>query len=395
MLPLIQNLDIKNKTILLRADLNVPFAHNKLEDASRITRLLPTLKYLLDANAKIIIISHFGRPKGEFKHSMSLAPIAHEISKLIGVEVKFANDTIGDIVKNASSNLNYGEILLLENLRFHKEEEANDYAFAKELASLADIYVNDAFSCSHRSHASIDAITKFLPKAAGLLLQEEVSNLERLFLAPKRPMAAIIGGSKISTKIDLLHNLIKQTDIIAIGGAMANTFLKAKGFNVGTSLIEEELVELAANIIASAKINNVELILPIDAVTAENLSSGIKCNIVDADKVPPNQMILDIGPKTVSLIIEKLSSVKTLVLNGPVGAFEIKPFDISTASLARSIATLTNSGQLISVAGGGDIVSAITGAGLINSFNYVSTAGGAFLEWLEGKELPGIKALSS
>jgi phosphoglycerate kinase len=395
-LKILQDLDVNKKTVIVRVDLNVPIIYGKVEDATRIIRLVPTLEYLLSNNAKIVVISHFGRPGGKVNRDMSLAALADELSKALGgKEVKFGVDCIGTSAIEAVSSMQYGEIILMENLRFHPGEEENDTQFAAELAKLGEIYINDTFSCSHRNHASITGLAKLLTSAAGFLLQDEINNLEKIFKDPKLPIAAIVGGSKVSTKLGLLQALIDKVSMLAIGGAMANTFLKALGYNIGASLFEEKLLPDAQKIVEWAKEKGCDLILPIDIVTSLTLQPPSEFRIVDINNVDNDSMILDIGPKTVNLIVQKLANIKTLVWNGPLGAFEYKPFDISTVSLAREISALSNEGRLISVAGGGDIVSALTNAGLDNNFSYISTAGGAFLEWLEGKELPGIEVLKN
>jgi phosphoglycerate kinase len=368
--------------------------HGKVEDDTRITRLVPTLKYLAESQAKVVVISHFDRPKGEFVLEMSLAPLVDSLSAALGgKEVHFAVDCIGNAAKEAVQARGFGDIIMLENLRFHAGEEKNDHAFSKKLASLGDIYINDAFSCSHRSHASIVGLAALLPNAAGLLLEDEIGNLERILSVPKQPMAAIVGGSKVSTKLELLHSLVTRVKMLVIGGAMANTFLKSTGVSIGRSLYEPELVTTAQSIMEKAARLGCEIILPQDVIVAEGIKERVQCQVLPTGKVPEDMMILDIGPKTVSYISSKLEEAKTLIWNGPLGAFEHKPFDIGTASVARRVAQLTTSGQLESIAGGGDIVSALGGAGLTDSFTYISTAGGAFLEWLEGKDLPGIAVL--
>jgi phosphoglycerate kinase len=396
MMPLrtLRDLDVTNKTVLLRVDLNVPIKHGKVEDMTRITRLVPTFEALLKQNAKIVVLSHFGRPKGEYNREFSLAPITNALSEALdGKAIKFALDCIGELAQNAVKELQPGDILLLENLRFHKGEEANDPSFTKQLASLGDCYINDTFSCSHRSHASIVGLAELLPSAAGLLLQEEIENVERVLENPERPLAAIVGGGKVSTKLEVLQNLSKKVDILAIGGAMANTFLKAAGYNIGKSLHEEDLVETAKTILAQAKSTSCEIILPKDVIVTKKFAERAPCEVLPITAVPEDGMILDIGPDSVQELSDRLNTVKSLVWNGPLGAFELSPFDVGTSSIARKVSSLTKQGKITSVAGGGDVVSALTQAGLVDSFTYISTAGGAFLEWLEGKELPGIAAL--
>lgn len=392
-LPTLKDVDVKGKKVLVRLDLNVPMVHGKVADHSRITRIIPTLKELIKRKAKIIIISHFDRPKGEFVRSMSLAPITNPLSEALGQELQFGIDCIGKPAEEAIAKLKDGNVLLLENLRFHKGEEKNDPDFSKQLAKLADIYVNDAFSCSHRTHASIVGVAEKLPAVAGLLLQEEIENLEKFLNSPKNPLVGIVGGAKVSTKLEIVQNLVNKVDTLIIGGGMANTFLLAKKIKIGKSLHEKELVGTAAKILEKAEKKGCEIILPSDVVVAKSLSESTECKVVPINKVPDGYMILDIGPETVINICNKMKESKTVIWNGPVGAFETVPFDISSMSIARMIAALTSANKISSVAGGGDVVAAISRAGLTESFSYISTAGGAFLEWLEGKELPGIKVL--
>ncbi len=390
----LNDMALSGKTVLVRVDLNVPMSHGTVDDYTRITRLAPTLNYLIEHHAKVVVLSHFDRPKGKFVLEMSLAPLADHLSTALGgKEVKFAVNSIGHEAENAVAALQPGEIILLENVRFHAGEETNDPAFIQALAALGDIYVNDTFSCSHRAHASIVGLADALPSCAGFLLQDELENLEQLLLPPARPVMAIVGGSKVSTKLELLHFLVDRVDSLVIGGAMANTFLKARGLPIGRSLYEADLVESASDIMTKAKKSGCNVNLPQDVVVAESFKEKVPCDVVEVAAVDAKQMILDIGPKTVAALSTQLESFKTVVWNGPMGAFELKPFDVGTTSLAQRVAELTRAGQLCSVAGGGDIVSALGNAGLIHSFTYISTAGGAFLEWLEGKDLPGISCL--
>ena len=385
---------VKGKRVLVRTDMNVPIERGKISDTTRINRIVPTLKALLEAKAKVIVLSHFGRPKGEYDPDLSLAPLTDALSdELGGTEVKFAVDCIGSEAEEAVKKLKDGEILLLENLRFHKGEKANDKKFVSELASLGDVFVNDAFSCSHREHASIVGITTKLPSYAGYSLEKEIDELCSVLENPKRPFAAIVGGAKVSTKVELLENLVKNVNFLIIGGGMANTFLYAQGVGIGKSLCEKDCKNLALKILKTAKENNCKIILPKDVVVAEDLEEYAKCKVTDSDHVPKDKMILDIGPKTIQEISNVLAGCKTVVWNGPMGAYEFRPFDVGTVNVARIIAHQTSNAGLISVAGGGDILSALFKSGLRDSFSYVSTAGGAFLEWLEGKELPGISAL--
>lgn len=390
----LEDFKFNGKTVLVRADLNVPMSGGRVTDATRINRLIPTLDYLLKKKARVVVLSHFGRPKGEFVPSMSLAPLVDPLSEALGnIDVKFGVDCTGDVAKEAVGGLKNGEILLLENLRFHKEEEKGDAAFAKALASLGDIYVNDAFSASHRKHSSIAGIPKHLPAAAGRLMEEELTVLGEIFTNAKKPIAAVIGGSKISTKLELLSNLTKTMDKIIIGGAMANTFLYAQGHGVGKSICEKDMKATALKILKAAEKNNCEIVLPNDLVVIKKFHAQAKCRVMDMDAIPQDGMAADVGPATVQLFSEKLAECKTAIWNGPIGAFETSPFDASTVGLARAISKLTAKKKLRSIAGGGDTVAALSHAGLDETFSYISTAGGAFLEWLEGKTLPGVAAL--
>jgi len=391
----LDDVDVANKVVLVRTDLNVPMQGGEISDHARIVRLLPTINYLTQKKAKVVLISHFGRPGGKFEPSLTLAPVVDALARELGHEVKFGVDTVGTAAKEAVGNLKSGEVLLLENLRFHAEEEAGDLAFAKELASLADIFVNDAFSASHRAHASISGIPHFLPVVAGKLMEEEVNVLTSIFSDAQKPIGAIIGGSKISTKLELLGNLIKTMDVLAIGGAMANTFLYAMGLDVGKSICEKSMKDTALMVLAEAKKHGCKIVLPVDLVVAEKFEAQAECRVVSVDKIPSNFTAVDIGPVSTIHFADALKDCKTLVWNGPVGAFETSPFDCSTVQLARLIAKQTRERGLRSVAGGGDTVSALTHAGMAGELSYLSTAGGAFLEWLEGKELPGVAALTS
>ena len=384
---------LKGKKILVRVDLNVPMDKGRVSDDTRITRILPTIKKLVEQKAKVILLSHFGRPEGEFVRDFSLAPLVDVLSDHLDMEVRFGVDCVGVLAKLAVDGMKEGEVLLLENLRFHKEEKENSKAFAKEIASLGDYYVNDAFACSHRKHASIVGLAELLPSAAGLLMEREIKHLSDVMVEPKKPVAAIVGGSKVSTKIDLLKSLVKKVDYLFIGGGMANTFLHAKGFKVGQSICEKSLKSTALKIIEQAEKRGCEIMIPSDAIVAPTLSESPKCKVVSVKNIPEKEMILDIGPRTVHEWGTKLENCKTVVWNGPLGAFEVIPFDVGTTSVARVISGLTGSGSLKSVAGGGDIIAALSRGGLRHSLTYISTAGGAFLEWLEGKDLPGVKVL--
>lgn len=391
---------VTNKNVIVRVDINVPVVNGIIEDDTRIKAIIPTLKYLAENKAKVIVISHFGRPKkdanGKCSDKDSLKQLTPRIQELLGsIKVNFVDDCIGKKVEDAIKNTNYGEVILLENLRFYDEETNNDEAFAAKLASLGNLFVNDAFSCCHRAHASIVGINKILKSCAGFLLEAELDNLSNLLENAAKPMLAIIGGAKISTKLDLINNLSKKADAILVGGGMANSFLYALGKNIGKSLCEKDLKETVLKIIETAKKNGCEILLPQDVVVTKKLEQNAQCFIVSADKVQDDDIIVDIGPLSISELTEKLKTYKTVVWNGPLGAFEFKPFNIGTESLARSVAALTRDKKLLSVAGGGDVVSALNASGLIEEFNYISTAGGAFLEWLEGKELPGVLALKA
>ncbi|MDE2165240.1 MAG: phosphoglycerate kinase [Alphaproteobacteria bacterium] len=391
----LDDFDPQGKRVLLRADLNVPIANGKVADATRIDRLAPTIDELARRGARVIVMSHFGRPKDR-EPDLSLRPTVPALAAALGGRrVVFAEDCIGAPAEKAVHGLRDGEIAVLENLRFHKGEEQNDPAFARALASLGDVYVDDAFSVAHRAHASTDAVAHLLPAYAGRLMQAELIALDRALDNPTRPVAAIVGGAKVATKLDLLANLVTKVQFLIIGGAMANTLLLAEGRSVGKSLVERDMIETARGLGAKAKAAGCELLLPVDAVVAGELKTGVPTEIVAVDRVPANAMILDIGPRSVVLIGERLASCRTLVWNGPVGAFETKPFDKATLAIAKQVAALTRAHRLVSIAGGGDTVAALHEAGVVDDLTYVSTAGGAFLEWLEGKTLPGLKALET
>src|SRR6266851_4679186 len=391
----LDELDVAGKRVLLRADLNVPVKDRKVTDATRIERLAPTIETLIAKGARVIVMSHCGRPKGPGP-ALSLRPLVEPLSRAIGGRpVQFASDCIGPAAERVVAALKPGEVALLENLRFHKGEEANDPAFARALAALGDVYVDDAFSAAHRAHASIEALAHLLPAAAGKLMQAELEALSAALDNPERPLTALVGGAKVSTKLDLLNNLSGKVDRLAIGGAMANTFLFAQGRPVGRSLCERDLADTARAILAEAKKRGCEVILPADAVTAEKLDPGVVTRTVGVNAVPMNAMILDVGPQSVARIATALEASRTLVWNGPLGAFETPPFNRATVAMAKKVAELTRAGKLLSVAGGGDTVAALHAAGVIDDLSYVSTAGGAFLEWLEGRELPGVAALEA
>jgi len=386
----------KGKRVLLRVDLNVPMRDGKVTDATRIERAAPTITELVERGARVIVMSHFGRPKGKREPSMSLAPLAEPLSEALGgAQVRFADDCVGEAAARVVADLGDGNVALLENLRFHAAEEANDDAFAGALAALGDVYVNDAFAAAHRAHASIEAVARKLPAHAGRLMQAELEALGAALDNPKRPVAAIVGGAKVSTKLELLGNLVTRVDRLIIGGGMANTFLFARGLDVGASLAERDLADTAREIEAAAKRAGCEILLQDDAVVAGGLKAGVENRTVPVDQVPSDMMILDAGPASATRFAEAVTACRTVVWNGPLGAFEIPPFDAATTSLARHVAELTDAGEVLSVAGGGDTVAALAQAGVQERFSYVSSAGGAFLVWMEGKELPGVAVLKA
>ncbi|HEX3858293.1 MAG TPA: phosphoglycerate kinase [Pseudolabrys sp.] len=384
--------DVKGKRVLVRVDLNVPVENGVVSDATRIERMAPAITEIADKGAKVILLSHFGRPKGHDAKD-SLKPVAAEVAHIIKRPIQFADDCIGDTAERAVAAMRPGDILCLENTRFHPGEEKNDPAFVAALAELGDIYVNDAFSVSHRAHASTEGLGRALPAYAGRTLQAELEAFEKALENPARPVAAIVGGAKISTKLALLSNLLEKVDVLIIGGAMANTFLLALNKGIGRSLVERDLLETAQKIMDDAKAARREIVLPVDAVVAEKFEAHAPSRVVDADHVGERDMILDIGPRSVEQAISVLARSKTLVWNGPFGAFEIEPFDNGTIEVAEAAAELTDAGKLVTVAGGGDTVAALNVAGVTDRLTYVSTAGGAFLEWLEGKALPGVEVL--
>ena len=386
-------LDVKDKRVLVRADLNVPFKAGKVTDATRLERVVPGLQDLAKRGAKVIVISHFGRPEGAPDAEFSLKPVAETLGQLLGKPVAFADDCVGEAAQKTVAALQPGSIAVLENLRFHKGEEKNDPTFAAALAKLGDIFVSDAFSTAHRAHASTDAITRLLPSYAGPLMMEEISALRSVLDKPKRPVAAVVGGAKVSTKIPVLTNLAAKVDKLIIGGGMANTFLLAQGVGIGKSLAEPDFLDTAREIMHAAKARSCEIVLPADVVVAAKFEAGAPWRVCPVLETPEDQMILDVGPKAVAHYTDVLSRCSTLLWNGPLGAFEIAPFGDGTFKLARAAAAATKAGKLTSVAGGGDTVAALNAAGVTEQFSYVSTAGGAFLEWLEGRELPGISAL--
>ncbi len=381
---------VAGRRVLLRADLNVPVHDGTISDLTRIERLTPTIRELSAAGAKVILCSHFGRPDGKTVAALSLAPVAAALGQVLGRRVGFAPDCIGPAAATAVAAMEPGDVLVLENTRFHPGEEANDPGFARALAGLADLYVNDAFSTAHRAHASTEGVAHLLPAYAGRLMQAELEALHAVLGNPTRPVAAVVGGAKVSTKLDLLGHLIGRVDALVIGGAMANTFLAAQGLPVGRSLQEPELHATARTILDRA---GAALLLPTDVVVATALAPGVATRIVPVAAVGRDEMILDLGPASVAALAARLPGWRTLVWNGPLGAFETPPFDAGTTALARAVASATAAGTLRSVAGGGDTVSALRAAGVVDRFSYVSTAGGAFLEWMEGRVLPGVAAL--
>ena len=390
----LDDIEVAGRRVLVRVDLNVPMRDGRVTDATRIERILPTVRALAEAGAKVVLLSHFGRPKGKPDPAMSLRPLVAPLGAALGgATVGFAADCVGPAAAQAVAAMAPGDILLLENLRFHPGEEANDPAFVRALAELGDVYVNDAFSAAHRAHASTEGLAHLLPAAAGRLMGAEIDALTRALEDPARPLAAVVGGAKISTKLDLLGNLTGKVDALVIGGAMANTFLFAQGVEVGTSLCERDMARTARDIADAARAAGCDLLLPEDAVVAAAFEAGAASETVPVGAVPADRMILDIGPRTAAAHAARLATCKTLVWNGPLGAFELPPFDAGTNALAQAAARLTKAGELVSVAGGGDTVAALAHAGVVDEFSYVSTAGGAFLEWLEGRELPGVVAL--
>lgn len=391
----LDDLDVKAKRVLVRADLNVPVKDGAVTDATRIVRQAPTIRELAGKGARVIVLSHFGRPKGKPVPSMSLKIVAQPLAEAIGMPVAFANDCIGPVTQKAVAELQDGQVLLLENTRFHAGEEADDPAMAQALAALGDIYVDDAFSAAHRAHASTFGVAKLLPNAAGRAMQAELTHLEKALGNPQRPLMAVVGGAKVSTKIELLQNLVKRVEVLTIGGAMANTFLAAEGIAIGKSLYEPDHLETARAIVHAATRTGAVLLLPTDVVVAKEFKAGAAHRIAAVSDVGPDEMVLDVGPASIKAFENRLTAMRTLVWNGPFGAFETPPFDAGTVAAARAVAKATKTGALLSVAGGGDTVAALAHAGVEDDFTYVSTAGGAFLEWLEGKELPGVEALTT
>ncbi|WP_439924080.1 phosphoglycerate kinase [Nitrobacter sp. JJSN] len=388
----LDDVDVRGKRVLLRVDLNVPMEQGRITDTTRLDRVAPTITEIADKGGKAILLAHFGRPKGRDAKD-SLKPVAAELAKVLGRPVAFADDCIGDAAEKAVGAMKDGDILCLENTRFHKEEEKNDPAFVAELAKLGDIWVNDAFSAAHRAHASTEGLGHKLPGYAGRTMQAELEALNKALEAPTKPVIAIIGGAKVSTKIDLLENLVSKVDALVIGGGMANTFLHAQGVNVGKSLAEKDLAATALRILDKAQAANCAIILPVDATVAFHFAANAPSHAYGLDAIPADGMILDVGPQSVERVHSAIDDAATLVWNGPLGAFELTPFDRGTVVAAKHAAARTKTGKLVSVAGGGDTVAALNQAGVAGDFTYVSTAGGAFLEWMEGKPLPGVEVL--
>ena len=388
----LDDVDVKSKRVLLRVDLNVPMENGRVTDATRLERVAPTITEISDKGGKVILLAHFGRPKGRDAKD-SLKPVAAALAQVIKRPVAFADDCVGEVAEKAVKAMKDGDVLCLENTRFHMEEEKNDPAFVAELAKLGDIWVNDAFSAAHRAHASTEGLGHMLPAYAGRTMQAELDALSKALEAPTKPVIAIIGGAKVSTKIDLLENLVSKVDALVIGGGMANTFLHAQGVGIGKSLAEKDLAATALRIVSKADAANCAIILPVDAVVAFHFAAHAPSHAYGLDAIPPEGMILDVGPQSVARIHAAIDDAATLVWNGPLGAFELPPFDRGTMVAARHAAERTRAKKLISVAGGGDTVAALNQAGVAGDFTYVSTAGGAFLEWMEGKPLPGVEVL--
>ena len=389
----IDQLNVTSQRILVRVDFNVPINAGVIGDTTRIAKTVPTLTELAGRGARVIVLSHLGRPNGQRSDDLSLQPVAKALSDILGKPVPFATDCVGAEAEQIIGAMQDGDIVVMENLRFHPGEEKNDAAFARKLSSLADVYVGDAFSCAHRAHASTEAIAHLMPSAAGRLMQAELEALTKALEIPQRPVAALVGGAKISTKLAVLGHLVAKVNTLIIGGAMANTFLHAQGIDVGKSLCEQEMASQARDILEKAKAAGCDVVLPVDAVVASAFATNVPTRTVDIDAVPADMMILDIGPKSVAELTGRLGDLRTLLWNGPLGAFEVHPFDAGTTAVACAAATRTQQGSLVTVAGGGDTVAALAHAEVIDKFTYVSNAGGAFLEWLEGRDLPGVAIL--
>lgn len=396
-LPTLAQAKLNGKTVLVRADLNVPTetvnGQMVVTDTTRLDRIIPTLKAITNQNARVAILAHFGRPDGEKKLSESLAPIAAKLAEILGQTVTFIDDCVGDTAKAQLQAQPLGSISVLENVRFYKGEEKNDQGFAQQLAQMGDVFVSDAFSAAHRAHASISGITHYLPSYAGLLMAEEIEALTKALEAPTRPTAAVVGGSKVSTKLSVLNNIVQKVDMLVLGGGMANTFLAAQGYAVGKSLYEPDMIDTAKEIMAMAASKNCNILLPTDVVVAKEFAANVPTQNKLLADVAADDRILDVGSASVAAICAQIKTAKTIMWNGPLGAFEVKPFDAATNALAQFVAQQTKAGALLSVAGGGDTVAALENAGVTDQFSYLSTAGGAFLEWLEGKTLPGVQAL--
>ncbi|OIQ45146.1 MAG: phosphoglycerate kinase [Roseobacter sp. MedPE-SW] len=391
----LDDMDLKGKRVLVRVDINVPLVDGVVTDSTRIRRISPTVRDILAAGGRPILLAHFGRPGGERRENLSLNQLVPTLERAFETRVRFAADCVGEGAKEAASALQPGEVLLLENTRFHAAETKNDPVLAAGMAELGDIYCNDAFSAAHRAHSSTEALAHLLPACAGRLMQAELQALESALGAPKRPVTAVVGGAKVSTKLELLGNLVEKVDYLIIGGGMANTFLVAKGLSVGVSLAERLMKDTAAEIMAKAESTGCKIVLPSDIVVTEKFESHAPHQVLPADQCPDNAMILDAGPESVKVINEIFEQSKTLIWNGPLGAFEFEPFDAATNAAALKAAALARAGQLTAVAGGGDTVAALNASGAAGDFTYISTAGGAFLEWMEGKTLPGVAALQS
>ncbi len=389
----LDDMDLNGKRVLVRVDINVPVVDGVVTDATRIQRIVPTVQHILASGGKPILLAHFGRPGGERRESLSLNQLVPTLESAFGAKVLFAADCVGAEAELAADALQPGQALLLENTRFHAAETKNDPDLAAGMARLGDIYCNDAFSAAHRAHSSTEALARLLPACAGRLMQAELEALEGALGAPKRPVTAVVGGAKVSTKLELLGNLIDKVDYLVIGGGMANTFLVAKGVDVGKSLAETAMKDTAAEILAKAETSGCSIVLPVDVVVTEKFEANAPHQVLPADQCPADSMILDAGPESVAAITEIFGKSQTLIWNGPLGAFELEPFDAATNAAALKAAALTRAGQLISVAGGGDTVAALNASGAAKDFSYISTAGGAFLEWMEGKTLPGVAAL--
>jgi len=391
----LDDVNVAGKRVLVRVDLNVPMDGARVTDDTRLRAIAPTVNELAQKGAKTILLAHFGRPRGKRDDSQSLKAVVPALEEALKQDVRFAEDCVGEAAEAAVAKLTPGDVLLLENTRFHAGEEKNDPEFAKALAQLGDIYVNDAFSAAHRAHASTEGVARLLPSYAGRSMQAELEALGKALSSPERPVVAIVGGAKVSTKLDLLGNLVKRVDALVIGGGMANTFLAANGAEIGKSLCERDLLDTAREIVTKAKEAGCEIVLPVDGRVAKEFRAHAENRVVPADQVGADEMILDIGPKSIERVAQVLDGAKTLVWNGPFGAFEMQPFDEGTVAVAQKAAALTRDGRLLTVAGGGDTVAALNAAGVADDFSYISTAGGAFLEWLEGKELPGVAALGA